>query len=470
VILAAGGAFGGWGVLGVALGSLMSPRWGAAVTLPGQLAFVAVHALTAAIVAWAIATPRGGTGARLRRAFWLAGGLAHAVSAVAGTLVLASQGLLPWSPQPLADNLLIWWISGAAAALVLGVPLLLVLRRETLLSPTESASLSSWLAAPRGARLCGLLVPAFMAPIVLSTQLGWGFPHWLALPLVTPIALAALQGGAGPALLANSLASTVFVAALMGVAGSPSELRQLLAPGYATVAFFTCFAFGGGWLAGRNRRLLEKVREQEQQLRRDFERTVAALAAAIEAKDPTTEGHVQRVALLAASVGARLGLPAAEIATLRFGALLHDVGKIGVPERILNKQGALLPLEKDEMERHVEIGLRIIRDVESLSAVEPLIRYHQERWDGQSEGVRYRGYFGLRGEQIPMGARILAAVDAYDALTNDRPYRTACPPRAALAEIERESGHQFDPAVVAALAAVVRERESPESEPLRVAG
>jgi putative nucleotidyltransferase with HDIG domain len=470
VILGAVGAFRIPGVLGVMLGSALSP-WGAAATWPGNLLFsVGVHGSTAVTVWLALRRPRGGTGWRLQRVFWWAGALANGVSALTGTLALALLGVLPWSVATLADNALTWWVSDAVAALVLGVPIVLVLRSEVLLAPADASRLREWMECPRGARLCVSLVLLAIVPILLSAQMGWRFPHWLAIFLVTPIALAGHQAGAGSALVANSLASTAFIATLMISASGPAEVRQLLAPAYTSVTFFTAFAFAGGWLAGRNRRLIEKVRAQEQLLRRDFERTVTALAAAIEAKDPTTEGHVQRVSQLTIAVAERLGLPPDEVATLRFGAILHDVGKIGVPERILNKQGALTADEKLEMERHVEIGLRIIRDVESLRPVEPLIRYHQERWDGQNSGVRYPGYFGLKGEEIPVGARILAAVDAFDAITNDRPYRHGRPARQALLEIEREAGRQFDPTVVAALAAIVREREPLPPEPLRAAG
>jgi putative nucleotidyltransferase with HDIG domain len=199
------------------------------------------------------------------------------------------------------------------------------------------------------------------------------------------------------------------------------------------------------------------VRAQQLRLERDFERTVASLAAAIEAKDPTTEGHVQRVAQLSVLVGRKLGLDDRKLRTLRYGAMLHDVGKIGVPEEILNKPGGLTPEEKDLMEQHVEIGLRIIRDVEGLHEIDPLIRYHQERWDGARTGVRYPGYFGLAGEEIPLEARILSVVDAFDAITHDRPYRSGSPVEIAIEELRRESGRQFDPRLVEALIDVVRE-------------
>ena len=190
---------------------------------------------------------------------------------------------------------------------------------------------------------------------------------------------------------------------------------------------------------------------------RDFERTVLALAAAIEAKDSTTEGHVQRVAHLAVLVGERLGYDRRRLRVLRYGAMLHDVGKIGVPEAVLNKPGELAPDEKELMEQHVEIGLRIIRDVEALREVEPIIRYHQERWDGARQGVRYPGYFGLSGEEIPMDARILAVVDAFDAITHDRPYRRGQSVEVAMEELRREAGRQFDPRIVELLLEVVRE-------------
>ncbi len=136
---------------------------------------------------------------------------------------------------------------------------------------------------------------------------------------------------------------------------------------------------------------------------------------------------------------------------LSYGALLHDVGKIGVPESILNKEGSLDEAETVVMHRHVEIGLRILGNIEVLREVLPLVKYHQERWDGKRDGVAYPGYFGLRGENIPLGARILAVIDALDAITNDRPYRKARTLPQALVELDREAGGQFDPRVVAVL-------------------
>jgi len=224
--------------------------------------------------------------------------------------------------------------------------------------------------------------------------------------------------------------------------------REVVVPAYAVLVFFSAFGIVGGYLAGRNRQLLERIRSQQSQLERDFERTVRSLAAAIEAKDRTTVGHVQRVADLAVRVGEELGMDDVELTRLRYAALLHDVGKIGVPEAVLNKPGPLDPGETAVMQQHVEIGLKILGSIDVLRDVLPLVEYHQERWDGRRQGVDYPGYFGLSGEAIPLGARVLAVVDAFDAMTNDRPYRPAGGLEVALEELRREAGAQFDPQVV----------------------
>jgi putative two-component system response regulator len=171
-------------------------------------------------------------------------------------------------------------------------------------------------------------------------------------------------------------------------------------------------------------------------------KAVAALANAVEAKDPNTEQHCQRLANLAARLGAQAGLDGIDLEAVAYGALLHDVGKIGVPEAILTKP---TPLDIDEweiMRRHPEIGERICEPLASAGTFTPIVRHHHERWDG-------RGYpDGLRGEAIPLGARIVGLVDAFDAMTHDRPYRRALPTPVAINELWRESGSQFDRALV----------------------
>ncbi|HEX5714997.1 MAG TPA: HD-GYP domain-containing protein, partial [Thermoanaerobaculia bacterium] len=190
-----------------------------------------------------------------------------------------------------------------------------------------------------------------------------------------------------------------------------------------------------------------------------------SLTSAVDAKDAYTCGHSERVALVSRHLAQQMGLADRDVEQIYMAGLLHDVGKIGVPEAILNKPGGLTEDEKEMMEQHVEIGLRIIRDVEVLCEVDPLIRYHQERWDGARVGVKYPGYFGLRGEDIPEGARILSVVDAFDAITHDRPYRAGNTVEAALEELRREAGRQFDPRLVDVLTEVLREGEWLLAEP-----
>lgn len=177
--------------------------------------------------------------------------------------------------------------------------------------------------------------------------------------------------------------------------------------------------------------------------------TVNALAVAIEAKDPYTEGHVQRVTQYALALGEELGLPEDQLQILQFGALLHDVGKIGVRAEILNKAGKLDPAEVEEIRAHPLIGEHIIRDVDFLQPVRAIVRYHQERYDGT-------GYpEGLKGELIPLLARIIAVADAYDSMAADRPYRKSLGDGAAIQILHQEAGRQFDPVVVEAFLRIV---------------
>jgi putative nucleotidyltransferase with HDIG domain len=172
--------------------------------------------------------------------------------------------------------------------------------------------------------------------------------------------------------------------------------------------------------------------------------TVAALARAIDAKSPWTAGHSERVADLALALARRLGLEGAALDDLHRGALLHDVGKIGVAGDILDKVGPLSPAEHALMRRHVTIGAEILAPIPSYAGALPVVRHHHERWDGA-------GYpDGLRGEAIPLLARVLAVVDTYDALTSDRPYRSGLAPAEAVARIREAVEAQFDPAVTGA--------------------
>jgi putative two-component system response regulator len=162
------------------------------------------------------------------------------------------------------------------------------------------------------------------------------------------------------------------------------------------------------------------------------ETVLFSLALSIEAKDPYTEGHCDRLSKYSVALGEKLGLPQDLRVALRRGGLVHDIGKLSVPEHILLKPGPLTPEERKIMEQHTVIGERICAPLRSFRHVLPIIRHHHEKWDGS-------GYpDGLRGEQIPLTARILQITDIYDALTTDRPYRKALPLDKALSILREE--------------------------------
>jgi diguanylate cyclase (GGDEF)-like protein len=186
-----------------------------------------------------------------------------------------------------------------------------------------------------------------------------------------------------------------------------------------------------------------------EQLDRAYLGTAEALATALEAKDSYTAQHAHSIAEWAESVGRRLGLTGRELRDVRYGAVFHDIGKIAVPEGILNKQGPLDDDERAIMERHTLVGEQILAPVDFLSGVRPIVRHEHERWDGS-------GYpDGLHGEQIPLGARIVLVCDAYHAMTSDRPYRAAMSDADARAELRAGAGTQFDPRVVDSFLAVL---------------
>lgn len=170
--------------------------------------------------------------------------------------------------------------------------------------------------------------------------------------------------------------------------------------------------------------------------------TAEALATAIDAKDQTTHCHVRRVQIYAAGMGEVFGLSANEIAALKAGALLHDVGKLAVPPHILNKPGPLTPAEFEKMKIHTVVGAQILGRVDFPYPVLPIIRHHHEQWDGRGYPDR------LRGEQIPMIARIIAVVDCFDSIREDRPFRRGMTLDEATALLLRGSGIHFDPSVV----------------------
>lgn len=187
-----------------------------------------------------------------------------------------------------------------------------------------------------------------------------------------------------------------------------------------------------------------------------YEQTLVGWAAALDLRDHETAGHAQRVTELTVALGRRLGVDEAGLISLRWGALLHDIGKIGVPDKVLNKPGPLDDAEWDVMRAHPGIARELLAPIAFLGDAIDVPTHHHERWDGG-------GYpDGLAGEEIPLAARIFAVVDVWDALCSDRPYRRAWTVEAVTRHLREQAGRHFDPHVVTAFLAMVEAGEVDE--------
>ncbi|HKU62151.1 MAG TPA: HD domain-containing phosphohydrolase [Gemmatimonadales bacterium] len=182
--------------------------------------------------------------------------------------------------------------------------------------------------------------------------------------------------------------------------------------------------------------------------------TLEALVNALEAKDPHLRGHSARVADLSASIAAQMGCSDEAVEAIRTGGRLHDIGKIGIREEILNKQGPLTDVEFEHVKQHVLVGSQILAPLVHLKDVITFVRSHHERWDGTGYPDR------LAGEAIPLGARIIGAVEIYDALTTSRPYQEKMPPEIAVERMRDLVGGMLDPSVHDALATVIGHRQA----------
>jgi HD domain-containing protein len=284
-----------------------------------------------------------------------------------------------------------------------------------------------------------------MLVATMITYASGGYTSPFAALFFLVITVSALRFGA-----AGSILCAVVVALLYLTAGAVAPLQQ--GTYLATIAFdriiilqrmflFVVVAVLGSVMA----RAVSA--HQELVIRRDVEAKLMtevnmALANAIEAKDSYTRGHSERLAKLAGACAERMGLSRDEAGAVRLGAILHDVGKIGIPDRILRQSMALTEDEMAWMRRHPQIGADIIGPVEGLHHVAPLIRHHHEKFDGT-------GYpKGLKGEEIPLGSRIISVADAFEAMVADRIYRPSLGLNKALEEIKAGRGSHFDPRVV----------------------
>ncbi len=427
--------------------------WGLARTFTETLLF----SFPAGLWAAALALWRPGEGsswARLWRMTWFGVAGGAALAAVPGAaLITVLLGPVTWAA--FTSHALHWWVPDAVAALVFGLPLLVMLAPASLMDGDDQALFRRW---ARDWRQWVLALPLGLGAVAACRGLAAvtsGSVHWFVGLLALPVVLVALRGGVGAALVINGVVSVGYLALAM-VTGLRAgvAVQEWLAPTYANLLLLSGFAVLGGIQAGRQRLFSSLARQRAEELGRGLEATVRALAAAIEVKDSHTDRHLQRVERLAVMIGRELNLDEEELTVLRRAAILHDVGKIGVPEQVLNKVGALTEEEMAQLQRHVDLGIEILAPVEFLKPVLEVVKYHQERWDGDTR-ARYPGYYGLRGEEIPIGARIIAVADAYDAMTHDRPYRPAMSKEAARAELWRCAGSQFDPMVVAAAVRVL---------------
>ncbi len=194
-----------------------------------------------------------------------------------------------------------------------------------------------------------------------------------------------------------------------------------------------------------NSRLLGQTRDLARSLQEAWTGTLDALASALSTRDNDTEAHCQRTVELAVLLAGRLGVPEPQLPAIARGALLHDIGKIGIPDSILFKPARLTLDEKQTMRQHVKMGYDMLQHIPFFRDAMPVVLYHHENYDGTGFPE------GLKGEEIPLGARIFHVVDVYDALISERPYKPAWPSEQVLAQLRQEAGRSYDPQVVAAL-------------------
>jgi putative two-component system response regulator len=210
-------------------------------------------------------------------------------------------------------------------------------------------------------------------------------------------------------------------------------------------------------IQSQNQILEAKVRDRTRDLEAAQIEIIERLARAAEFRDDNTGQHTERVGQMAALLARQIGLSDTQVSLIRRAAPLHDVGKIGIPDSVLLKLGKLTPEEFDLVKTHTTIGARILSGSRFtiLRLAEEIAYNHHERWDGN-------GYVGIRGADIPLAGRIVALADVFDALTQQRPYKAAWPVTEAIAEIDRQRGQQFDPALVDAFLRVIEQREPKE--------
>jgi putative nucleotidyltransferase with HDIG domain len=204
-------------------------------------------------------------------------------------------------------------------------------------------------------------------------------------------------------------------------------------------------------LAKQSALAIENVKLYES-IKKDQISIIKALAATVDAKDHYTLGHSQKVSSYSVIVAEEMGLPERDVETIKYAALLHDIGKIALPDDIIKKPSKLSDHEFEIVQKHPIIGAKIIKEIEALAAMVPIVLHHHERYDG-------KGYpDGLKGDDIPVGARIVHVTDAYDTMVSARAYRDMLPPELAISELRKNAGAQFDPKIVDIFITSLRKR------------
>jgi len=326
----------------------------------------------------------------------------------------------PWAALPA-------WLGTLGAPGWAGVPRRLGRSVDVALATLASGGvyLAAGGSAPPGpADVTGALGPVLAADAA-------GCAVLVLLLALAPRLAAGPRGGQGLGDLPRALLGSVVSAFVGGVLGGLAALLWVGGAGPLAAAL-VLVPLGVAWWA-----FAQEARQQEA-----YDAVTRTLVRAVEAKDAYTRGHSERVAAAAARVGRRLGMPEARVAALRHAGLLHDVGKIAVPGGVLRKSGPLTPEESHVMRAHAVHGLDVVRPLSFLAEARAGIVHHHERVDG-------RGYpLGLSGDAIPEFARIVAVVDAYDAMTSGRPYQPPIPAADAVRELRRAAGSHLDPRFV----------------------
>jgi putative nucleotidyltransferase with HDIG domain len=467
--VAAAVLFGFPAVLGVGLGSFLTPwnarGWGEAVFSSITVLEVAIPWLVFRIARrrgsfrrrdWEMRTPRG------RLTFFGVGVAANTgLCAVLGILVSYSLGGA--HGEPFLKDVLFRWTGSSTAVMMLGWPLVELtvgldrwgrLARARVRHPALVLALTARRGlSPRARKIIAAVMTCWVIATAVILLAGLRLTAGSAI-FGPAIMIAAYLFGFRGGLVAGSLFGWIGIgSALEGAIAHPDAIIGVSLSAFDRVALGVLT----GGLFDANRRLIWRLDRGFASLKKDLQYVAGVLTAAVESRDAYTEGHMQRVAIHSVRIAKALGLSDEEVETVRLAALLHDVGKIGVPDRILFDAAPIASEDVALMRSHVELGARIAANAAILSHTAPVIRAHHERWDGLTEGP-FAGYpDGLKGEEIPLGARIISVADAYDTMTTNRPYRKAPGRERAIACLLEERGKQFDPDVVDAFVEILGE-------------